>query len=95
MALDMAEKSHHENESNHGKLCGRATCAVRMEPTSLARSRKRGSFTTSGAKRLRNVIHEESSRNNNCCWPQPSGRAVPITAAPNGVESFQQLRPGT
>ena len=50
----------------------------------------------SGAKGLRDVIHKDTcSRNNTCCWPQPSGRTVPITAAPNGVESFQKPRPGT
>ena len=41
---------------------------------------------------VRSVLRETCSRNNIGCWPQPRGRAVPITAAPDGVESFQKPR---
>jgi hypothetical protein len=44
---------------------------------------------------LREIIPQETcSRNDFGCWPQPRGRAVPITAAPDGVESFQKARAG-
>ena len=54
-----------------------------------------GSLATSRAKVLHDVIHEDTcSRNSICCRPQPSGRTVAITAAPDAVESFPELRPG-
>jgi hypothetical protein len=69
---------------------------TRMEPTPLVRSRvpAGGSFNVR-RERARDVIHKETcSRDNICCWLQPTGHTVPITAAPDRVESFQKPRPG-
>ena len=55
---------------------------------SAAVERERQAF----AKGRRAIIPNETcSRNSIGCWPQPRGRAVPITTAPDGVESSGNL----
>ena len=39
------------------------------------------------------VSQSSIRRDNTCCRPQPSGRTVAISAAPNGIESFQKPPP--
>ena len=57
---------------------------------------RRSSAVWRSSRGRREIIpREPCSRDTTGCWPQPRGRAVPITAAPDEVESFQKPRPGT